>query len=625
MSNTDRLIDLEPTRLKHGYRAGKFTPLEIMSAALDCISADTNSAVWIHLIPRGEILERAKVLSDWLAHDNTVIERLPLLGVPFAVKDNIDVANTPTTAACPAFSYCPTQHATVVARLLDAGAILVGKTNMDQFATGLVGTRSPHGTPRNPFDNTIVPGGSSSGSAVAVAQGLVSFSLGTDTAGSGRIPAAFNNIVGFKPTRGMFSNFGVVPACRSLDCVSIFGGSVGATLDVANVLVGYDQKDPFSRPQASGQRYQLAAIPRKLRVAIPRAEQLMFFGDVDCERAYDTALRTASQLGAELIEIDFTPFRQAGQMLYRGPWVAERALVVQRLLVEKPEAIHRDVRTALSGAHCYTAGDAFSAYHDLKELRCKVHDELGKFDCLLVPSFGRAYKIAEILDDPMETNARLGYYTNFVNLLDLCAIAVPTSFLPSQVPYGVTLIGPAFSENRLAAIADPIHRAQISHIGATPFTLPPRSEPTHLSDNMIAVCLVGAHMSGLSLNYQLIEMGAQFIRQTETASHYRLFALENMNPVRPGMTRVTDAPGRQLSVEVWSVPAKSFGMFVARVPAPLAIGAVDLADGSWVTGFVCQEYAISGARDITEFGGWRAFLDGAPGKHCPQLLDSRPS
>lgn len=613
MSDTDSPIDLEPTRLRQGYRSGKFTPLEIMSAALKRIYADTNTAVWIHLLPQGEILQRAKFLADWMANDSTVIERLPLLGIPFAVKDNIDVANTPTTAACPAFSYTPAQHATVVAKLLDAGAILVGKTNMDQFATGLVGTRSPHGTPRNPFDNTIVPGGSSSGSAVAVAQGLVSFSLGTDTAGSGRVPAAFNNIVGFKPTRGMFSNFGVVPACRSLDCVSIFGGSVGATLDVANVLVGFDPKDSFSRPQASGQRYHLAAIPRKFRIAIPRVDQLMFFGDADCEHAYHAALRSASHLGAELIEIDFTPFRQAGQLLYRGPWIAERALVTQQLLVDNPDAIHRDVRTALSAAHYYSAGNAFSAYHDLKELRRQVQYELVKFDCLLVPTFGRAYKISDILEDPMETNTSLGYYTNFVNLLDLCAIAVPTSFLRSQIPYGVTLIGPAFSESRLAAIADPIHRAQLSHIGATPFTLPPRSELTHLSDNMIAVCLVGAHMSGLSLNYQLIEMGAQFIRQTETASHYRLFALENMNPVRPGMIRVTDAPGRQLSVEVWSVPAKSFGMFVARVPAPLAIGAVELADGSWVTGFVCQGYAISGARDITELGGWRAFLDGAPG------------
>jgi len=599
---------IDPTELSRGYRSGAYTVLDVVQAVIDRINADQDDAVWIHRLPTAEIMERASILNEIVRSDPRMLGKLPLFGLPFAVKDNIDVAGQPTSAACPAFTYIAERDATVVAKLLAAGAILIGKTNMDQFATGLVGTRSPFGIPRNPFNKEYIPGGSSSGSAVAVAKGYVSFALGTDTAGSGRIPAALNNVVGLKPTRGVISNFGVVPACRSLDCVSIFAGTVSAAMSVADVLAGYDVKDPFSRREAASQRYAMQRAPTQWRVAIPRADQLTFFGDDAAAKEFQAALATAVSLGAEVVEIDFSPFLEAAALLYRGPWLGERVLVARELLKRSPEEIHPDVRAPLLRAKDYSASDTFEAYHALKALRRRVEMALGKVDCMLVPSYGRAYRIDEVLANPQELNSNLGYYTNFVNLLDLCAVAVPSGFLPSGVPCGVTLIGVPFSENKLAAFADQLHRARVSRLGATIYSLPMVPEAYAPASDQLAVCVVGAHMSGLPLNYQLVEAGAHLLKQTETSASYRLFALEDMTPVRPGMIRVNDGQGTALSVEVWSMPSARFGAFMARVPAPLALGRVELADGSWVIGFVCQEYALGAARDISALGGWRAFL-----------------
>lgn len=605
----DSLGNLDPTVLSRGYRLGDFTPLEIVTAAIQRIEADKDfDAVWIYRLPRTEVLARAEKLTELLGTNKNVVDALPLFGLPFAVKDNIDVAGKPTTAACPEFTYIAQHTATVVEKLLAAGAILIGKTNMDQFATGLVGTRSPYGIPPNPFNADYVPGGSSSGSAVAVAKGWVSFALGTDTAGSGRVPAALNNIVGLKPTRGLLSTRGVVPACRSLDCVSVFAGSVSAAMSVANVLVGFDAKDPFSRRTAASQRFELLQAPKRVRVAVPRADRLEFFGDEAGAQEFRAALATVAALGGEITEIDFGPFRQAADLLYRGPWLAERQLVARNLLEKNAQSVHPDVRAPMLRGQNYSASDMFEAYHTLKALRRQVEVELANVDCLLAPTFGRAYRVAEVLANPQETNSNLGYYTNFVNLLDLCAIAVPSGFLPSGVPFGVTLMGPAYSENRLAAFADNIHRARVARIGATEHALPSSIKAKPAAADFIPVCVVGAHMSGLPLNCELLDVGAHLLKQTETAAHYRLFALEHMNPIRPGMIRVQDGAATRLSVEVWAVPSAQFGAFHARVRAPLAIGPVELADGAWVAGFVCQDYALRSARDISAWGGWRAYL-----------------
>lgn len=599
---------LDLSVLRAAYAAGTLTPTAVIEAVLARIARAGDDGVWISRVAPDVLRAQAAVLTERLRLDPAGVRSLPLFGVPFAVKDNIDVANMVTTAACPAFAYTAARHATVVGKLLDAGALLVGKTNLDQFATGLVGTRSPYGIPRNPFNAAYLPGGSSSGSAVAVASGLVSFALGTDTAGSGRVPAGLNNIVGLKPTRGVFSAAGVVPACSSLDCVSVLALTVEDALRVGDVMAGFDVNDPFSRETAATQRYALRSVPSRFRVAVPRAEQREFFGDGDSARQFDAALHELAALGADITSVDFTPLREAAALLYQGPWVAERMLVAKELLRIDAEAIHPDVRAAMQRAPQFNAGDAFAAYHALKQLRRRAHAQLAGVDCLIVPTYGRAYRIDEAQAQPAQVNSNLGYYTNFVNLLDLCAIAVPSGFLSNGVPCGVTLIGMPYTENRLAAIADRLHRARVPIMGATGHALPPPQPKLDSSSEGIAVCVVGAHLSGLPLNYQLRDCGAHLLAQTETAAHYHLYALEHMQPVRPGMVRTADGQGVRLAVEVWSVPRAAFGPFVAGVPAPLAIGQVELADGSWIMGFVCQGYALAGARDISHFGGWRAYV-----------------
>lgn len=595
--------------LLSAYANRTLTPTDVVERVLQQCAESGDDGVWITRVDEALVRRRAQELTALLVGDDAALTRLPLLGIPFAIKDNIDVAGMPTTAACPAFAYQANENATVVTKLLRAGAILIGKTNLDQFATGLVGIRSPYGAPTNPFNSEYLPGGSSSGSAVAVARGLVSFALGTDTAGSGRIPAAFNNLVGWKPTRGVFSNQGVVPACASLDCVSIFASNVFDAAFVANVMVGFDAADPFSLEAAASQRYVVSSPPKRWRVAVPRDEQLEFFGDEENAKQYRNVLAMIEQRGGEIVAIDFAPFRAAAELLYQGPWLAERCLVMASLLEHDAEAIHSDVRRAVSGADKISGRDVFLGFHRLLALRRQVVQRLSAVDCMVVPSFARPYRVSEALAAQQEINRNLGYYTNFVNLLDLCAIAVPTGLLSNGVPTGVTFIGLPFTENKLAAVGAMLHSERAS----ASKTLPSSSvgDRIAVADESITLCVSGAHMSGLPLNHQLLTAGARLLASVQTAPHYKLFALTHMQPPRPGVVRVADHEGVAIVSELWSVPKTTFGSFVAAIPAPLAIGKVELDSGEWVTGFVCQNYALAGATDISDIANWRKYCTSA--------------
>lgn len=596
---------LDLTRLGMLLRRGEISAREVAETVLLRIERCDDQAIWISRVDGAQLLSRAKALDVRAAEQG--ITALPLFGIPFAVKDNIDVQTMRTTAACPVFSYTASHTAHVVQRLLDAGALLVGKTNLDQFATGLVGTRSPYGVPRNPFDPRALPGGSSSGSAVAVARGLVSFALGTDTAGSGRVPAALNNVVGLKPSRGLLSCQGIVPACRSLDCVSIFALTARDSVHVARVAAAFDARDPFARPAAATQIWSIDAPPVSFRFAVPRPAELEFFGDSASARCFQIAVEHLRALGGSPVEIEFRVFREAAALLYEGPWIAERLEVVGELLATKPEALHADVREAIAPATRFSARDGFAAYYRLKALRRAAQDLLAAADVLVVPSVGRNFSLAEALAAPQQVNRSLGYYTNFVNLLDLCAVAVPAAMRDDGVPFGVTLIGPAFTDSRLASLAEALQRRSELTLGATRAMFP--TEPlgvTAASSGRVRVCVVGAHLSGLPLNHQLLERSASLVCATQTAPRYRLYALEHFTPPRPGMLRAE--PGKAIAVEVWEMPVSEFGGFVKTIPAPLSIGQVELMNGERVSGFLCEPYALAGGRDITEFGGWRGYL-----------------
>jgi len=532
----------------------------------------------------------------------------PLWGIPFAIKDNIDLAGQPTTAACPEFAYVAADSAPAVARLVAAGAIPVGKTNLDQFATGLNGTRSPYGFPRCALDTDYISGGSSSGSAVAVATGLASFALGTDTAGSGRVPAAFNDLIGLKPTRGLISTRGVVPACRSLDCVSIFALSAGDALDVVQAAGGFDADDPFSRP---ADPTAAASGPRRFagcRIGVPRADQLRFFGNDAGASRFDATLRLAERLGATLVEIDLDPFLETARLLYEGPWVAERYIAIREFLERRPEALHPVTRQIIAGGAKPSAADAFAAYYRLQELRRTTAATWQAIDVMITPTAGRQYTVAEMLADPVRLNSALGYYTNFVNLLDLSAIAVPAGRQPDGLAFGVTLTAPAWQEVALCTLTDELHRAGNETVGAR--GMPVGSIPAARwspQEGLVRVAVCGAHMAGLPLNGQLTERGARLVRACRTAPRYRLFALPGGPPARPGLLRETS--GEAIDVEVWELPSTAFGSFVAGIPAPLGIGSLELEDGEIVKGFLCEAYATSDARDITALGGWRRYLE----------------
>jgi len=549
----------------------------------DAIAAEGVTPVWIALADRAAAIQRAR----------DVDPGLPLAGVPFAVKDNIDVAGLPTTAGCPAYSYMPERTAPVVQRLLDAGAILIGKTNLDQFATGLVGVRSPYGACSSVFDSRYISGGSSSGSAVAVAKGLVAFALGTDTAGSGRVPAAFNDIVGLKPTRGLLSTTGVVPACRSLDCVSIFAGSAAGAERVWRVAQEGDAADPFSRVADPG----AGAAPwlrGSFRFGVPRDEELAFFGDDESPRLFRTAIARLESVGGTRVMIDFAPFREAAALLYSGPWVAERYAAVGEFAESHAGEVHPVVGSIIRGAAAKSAAEAYRGLYRLEALKRAAAPTWAGIDVMLLPTAGTIYTKEAVEADPIQLNTNLGYYTNFVNLMDLAAVAMPAGFRRDGLPFGVSLIGPAFSDAALLALASRFAGDSAQTSGDAP--------------GCVHVAVVGAHLSGQPLNHQLVDRGARLVQSCRTSPEYRFYALANTSPPKPGLVREPGFEGPGIELEVWAVPSQLFGSFVAGVPPPLGIGSIQLDTGEWVKGFICEPAGMAGAAEITEFGGWRHYL-----------------
>jgi allophanate hydrolase len=595
------MINLSLDSLLAAYRSRALTPLQVVEFISEQRRRYSAHNIWIAQVDDDALRARARELAA------RPPESLPLFGVPFAIKDNIDFAGLPTTAGCPAFSYQPAASAPVVQALLDAGAIALGKTNLDQFATGLVGTRSPYGACHNSFDSEYLSGGSSSGSAVAVALGLASFSLGTDTAGSGRVPAAFNNLVGYKPTLGSLSMRGVVPACRSLDALSIFALTAEDAAKVAQVAVSFDAADAWSRRAGKPARGGWGG-GAAFRFAIPRPAQLEFFGNDAYATLFAASIERLAGLGGQPVEVDIEPLLETARLLYEGPWVAERYLATESLLTTQPQAMLEVTRRIISGGAQPKAIEGFRALYKLKELTRRAEDLWAAADVLLLPTAGTHYRIAEEQADPIRLNSTLGRYTNFVNLMDLAAVAVPAGFTPQRLPFGVSLIAPAWSDADLLSLAGRLQRAGAGTLGATSFPLPPAAGAAATAASAwVDVMVCGAHMSGLPLNWQLVDRGAWQIAATRTAPRYRFYALPGGPPFRPGVIRVAD-DGVAVDVEVWRMPVEQFGSFVAGIPAPLGIGKVTLDDGSEVSGFVCESLGVAGATDISALGGWRQYL-----------------
>ena len=603
MPQKERELSLDFHRLRAQYDSGALTPSALVDQMADAWQASEAKHVWIHLRSKAELLESAARLEQRKAAG----EDLPLYGLPYAVKDNIDVDGIPTTAACPGFSHLPERSAFVVQKLQDAGALLIGKTNLDQFATGLVGVRSPYGVAVNPFDAERIPGGSSSGSAVAVSSGLVSFSLGTDTAGSGRIPASFNNLVGLKPTRGVLSTSGVVPACRSLDCVSVFALTVHDASEVAKLAAGHDSSDAYSRPDAARVHFTPGDAPAGFRFGVPGPS---FLGELDfggTRADFERAVERLKRLGGTPVELDFEPFYRAGQMLYEGAFVAERAASVQGILSAGPSGVLPVITKVLSKADGFSATDAFIGAQTLAEHARKARLAWPSMDVLVVPTTPFFPKVSEVEADPIGLNSRLGALMNFANLLDLSALAVPSNFRSDGLPFGITLFGRRDADALLAAIGAAFQKDVAGKLGATNTPLPPSPPPPSPRAGNLLLAVVGAHLSGQPLNKQLTELSARLVRACKTSPDYRLYALPNTTPPKPGLARVS-SHGSAIEVEVWELTTEAFGQFMKGVPAPMTIGTLLLEDGSKVLGFGCEPIALEGATDITEFGGWRAYL-----------------
>jgi len=592
--------------LRERYVRGDLEPAGLVAEIRARIGGEVPGPVWIHVLSDEELAPYLARLAE------SAPDSLPLYGIPFAIKDNIDLAGIPTTAACPDFAYRPDRSAYVVERLIAAGAIPVGKTNLDQFATGLVGTRSPFGATPNAFDPAYISGGSSSGSAVAVAQGLVSFALGTDTAGSGRVPAAFNNLIGIKPTRGLVSTSGVVPACRTLDCVSFFTLDLADAEAVMAVAAHFDLDEPYARkagPPAEGS----GAGHGTFRFGVP--DSLEFFGDRESERLFESAVAGLRDLGGEPVGVAFAPFEEVARLLYEGPWVAERYAAIEPFIERQPESLLEVTRRIIAPGVEARAVDAFKAQYRLASLKRRTDALMEGLDVIVTPTAPTIYRIADVESDPIVLNSRLGTYTNFMNLLDLAAVAVPAGFRADGLPFGVTLFGPAFSDSVLAGFAERLHLAQDLPLGATGRGLSPtatrggvaaaRPVATPQAPGLsLVVC--GAHLSGLPLNHQLTDRGGHLVRATRTSPRYRLYALPGGPPHRPGLIRDPEGGGA-IEVEVWHLPLAQVGGFLAGIPAPLGLGSVELEDGSWEKGFICEGYATVGAQDITLLGGWRAY------------------
>lgn len=580
---------------QHHYQQHPDDVLATLENLVGGLSTDDNA--WLYLATPAQIHAQVEpLLVAWQKDPAS----LPLFGVPFAVKDNIDVAGWPTTAACPAFTYQAAADATAVANLKAAGAVVIGKTNLDQYATGLVGTRSPFGAVKNTFNPDYVSGGSSSGSASVTARGLVGFALGTDTAGSGRVPAGFNNIVGLKPTKGWLSATGVVPACRLNDTISVFALTVEDAFLAATCAGGYDSSDAYSRVNPG---LAPASLPATPRLAIPSS--LEFYGDAQAQAAWEASVTALQAAGATLHPINFSAFHQLAEQLYYGPWVAERTVAVGEML-DRKEEMDPVVHGIVASGHNYSAVDAYKAEYLRAELTRQIQQTLSQFDALVVPTSPTIHTLEEMKQEPVRFNSQFGTYTNFTNLADLSALALPGPFRADGLPAGITLIAPAWYDRALATFGQRWQASQALSLGATGKPQPHTHTPFPASPLHVRVAVVGAHLTGMPLNHQLTSRDAVLVEETKTAACYRLYALANTRPPKPGLARGHD--GAAILVELWDIPLARFGEFVAEIPSPLGIGTLELADGRLVKGFICEPAVLPEATDITEFGGWRNWL-----------------
>jgi len=595
-------LDITINGLKKHYRNDDFTPSELVSHLLEKSRRHEKKNIWITLLTQSQ-------LTPYLSALEKLDSSLPLYGIPFAIKDNIDIANIPTTAACKDYRYTPQENAFVVNELIMAGAIPIGKTNMDQFATGLVGTRSPEpwGPCKNAFNDDYISGGSSSGSAVATSLGLVSFALGTDTAGSGRVPAAFNNLVGMKPTKGLLSTTGIVPACRSLDVVSIFALNAEDAKTVFDVATVYDGQDAFARPNPFYNSQRATGIGEgNLLIGIPTTDQLTFFGDSRIKKDFECSLDMWRTLGAEVVKIDFQPFLHAAKLLYEGPWVTERFIATKNVLKRNPESIHPVVREIIASGELNSAEAVFSSQYKLQGLKKQADLQLHGVDFIMTPTTAKEPTIAEALERPVTLNNELGYYTNFMNLLDYSAIALPYARHRTIIPNGFTLVGKTFDDQKLLAWGKRWLGETETGFGTMNSACSTTEQPQFRDPKMTNIVVCGAHLDGQPLNWQLVERGARKRATTTSAPHYRLYALPDGK--RPGVER-NSPNGVSIEVEVWEMPSENFGSFVAAIPAPLGIGKIELQDGTWESGFICEAYGLEDALDISQHGGWRAYLD----------------
>ncbi|OEC35676.1 allophanate hydrolase [Pseudomonas cuatrocienegasensis] len=593
-------FDLRLGALKTAYSNGNLSPRQLIAALRDKAAAlNPEFNLFIHLLTEAE-------LEPYLAAlDGKSPAELPLFGVPFAIKDNIDLAGIPTTAACPAFAYTPTQSATLVEQLIRLGAVPLGKANLDQFATGLNGTRSPYGACRNSVHPDYPSGGSSAGSSLAVALGVASFALGTDTAGSGRVPAALNNLVGLKATKGLLSTAGVVSACRTLDCVTFFTASAREASQLLALTATLDPRDAYSRANPLwNDASAFGSVRSGFRFGVP--SQLEFLGCSESPALFARSIEQLKAMGGEAVEVDFTPFLEAARLLYEGPWVAERYSVAGELIEQQPDAVLPVIKAVLEKAPGTTAVQLFRAQYRLQELKALCDRLLDGLDCVLTPAYPRPVTLAELQAEPVKRNSDLGYYTNFMNMLDYAAVAVPAGFMANGLPWGVTLFGRAFTDQYLLSLADALQcRYARPLAGGQPAEQPVAGSVARHDLTRVVVC--GAHLDGLPLNWQLRKRGARLLEATHSSPDYQLYALAGGPPARPGMLRVSEG-GVAIEVEVWELPSSELGSFLAGIPAPLGLGKVQLASGAWETGFICEPYGLQGAVDISHFGGWRAYL-----------------
>jgi allophanate hydrolase len=593
------MTDLRLDTLRTAYREGRITPRALITdlrSRAEQLNPDFH--LFIHLLSPTELEPYLATLDDKTPAD------LPLYGIPFAIKDNIDLAGIPTTAACPAFAYTPERSATIVEQLIALGAIPLGKANLDQFATGLNGTRSPYGACRNSVHSDYPSGGSSAGSSLAVALGVASFALGTDTAGSGRVPAALNNLIGLKATKGLISTAGVVPACRTLDCVTFFTATAREASELLALTAIHDSRDAYSRANPLWNDASAFGAIRPFRFGVPT--QLEFLDCSESPALFAQAVKHLQALGGEAVELDFTPFLEAARLLYEGPWVAERYSVAGELIEKQPDAVLPVIQAVLAKAPGTTAVDAFRAQYRLQALKAVCDQLLAGLDCVLTPAYPRPVTLDELQAEPVARNSDLGYYTNFMNMLDYAAVAVPAGFMRNGLPWGITLFGRSFTDQYLLSLADAFQRAQqLPLVGGA--VLGAAAPETIARNDRARIVVCGAHLDGLPLNWQLVKRNGRLISRTESSPHYKLYALAGGPPFRPGMVRVAEG-GRSIAVEVWEFPSQELGSFLTGIPAPLGLGKVQLTDGSWETGFICEPYGLEGAEDITHFGGWRAYM-----------------